>query len=277
MKDGATTLLIYQPEIEKWDGFNFQARFAVSIQDASSPAPAFGVIWVTATSNVDKDEGVVTLTNIKIVKSNFPTVPNDAKQFTDFITTKIPAQSMPIALSQIDNQFVLGQALKKVSTQPVKNTVPNIIFSDEPALLVLIDGTPVMRPVTGTNYSRVFNTNSLIVQSNGGPFYLRALNYWFQSSTVQGPWTTITGQSAVPADLAAVLQAAVASKQVDPIDPPAGQNPPPPDMYVSTVPAELIQTNGQAEFVPIHDTSLLEVKNSDNAIILISGTNFSTS
>jgi hypothetical protein len=28
-KDGATTLLMYQPEIEKWNGFDFQARFAL--------------------------------------------------------------------------------------------------------------------------------------------------------------------------------------------------------------------------------------------------------
>ena len=41
--------MVYQPEIEKWDGFNFRARFAVSIQEASQPAPTFGVIWLTAT------------------------------------------------------------------------------------------------------------------------------------------------------------------------------------------------------------------------------------
>ncbi len=269
-KDNTTTLLVYQPEIEKWDGYNFEARFAVSIQEASSPAPTFGVVWVTATSNVDKDEGIVTLTNIKIVKSNFPTEPNNAKKYTDYLTTQIPAQSMPIPLQQLANKFNLGQSLKKVAAQPIKNTVPNIIFSDEPALLILIDGNPVMRPVAGTNCNRVFNTNALIVQNatEGGPYYLRALNYWYKSDTLQGPWTVDPDAANPPSLLPSVLDAALATKQVDPINPPQGQNPPPPDIYVSTVPAELVQTQGQPQFVPIHNTALLEVRNSDNAIIL---------
>lgn len=268
LKDGDTTLTIYQPEIEKWDGFSFQARFAVSIQDASKPAPTFGVIWVTATSNVDKEEGVVTLTNIKITKSNFPTEQNPQK-YIDFINSKIPAQSMPIPLAQIDNRFSLGQALKQVAQQPVKNTVPTIIFSDEPALLVPIQGDPVMRPLPGTNCNRVFNTNALIVQNNqGGPYYLRALNYWYKSDAIQGPWAVDPDAANPPSELPSVLEAALATKQVDPINPPQGQNPPAPDIYVSTTPTELVQSNGQPQFVPIHNTSLLEVSNSDNAIIL---------
>src|SRR5271166_3303755 len=55
-KDGQTTILVYQPEIEKWNGYDFLARFAVSIQAPAQPVPTFGVIWVKANSNVDKEE-----------------------------------------------------------------------------------------------------------------------------------------------------------------------------------------------------------------------------
>jgi uncharacterized membrane protein YgcG len=269
-QDGTTTLMVYQPEIEKWDGFNFQARFAVSIQQQGQAAPTFGVIWVTANSNVDKDEGVVTLTNIAISKTNFPTDPDGAKKYAAFLTTKIPAQSLPIPLDQIDNKFLLGQALKKVAAQPVKNTPPKIIFSNEPALLVLINGDPVLRPVAGTNCNRVFNTNALIVQNatDGGPYYLRAVGYWYKSDSIAGPWSVDPNAANPPSLLPSVYDAAMATGQINPMDPPAGQNPPPPDIYVSTVPAELVQTDGEPSFVPIHNTSLLEVKNSDNAIIL---------
>ena len=97
--------MVYQPEIEKWDGFTFQARFAVSVQDASQPAPTFGVIWVTANSNVDKDAGMVTLTNMKITKTNFPTEPNNAQKYAAYLTSQIPAQSLPIPLSQNRQQI----------------------------------------------------------------------------------------------------------------------------------------------------------------------------
>jgi hypothetical protein len=266
-KDDTTTILVYQPAIEKWDGFNFQARFAVSIQEASQPAPAFGVIWLTANSNVDKEEGIVTLSNLAITKANFPTVPDNGKKYTDFLTAQLPAQSLPIPLAQISNKYLLGQALKKVASQPVKNTPPKIIFSDEPALLVLVQGDPVMRPLPGTDCNRVFNTSALIVQNaaNGGPFFLHALNYWYKADSVEGPWEVDTD---APTRLASVEQAARAIPQIDLMDPPAGKSPPAPDIYVSTVPAELLQSDGEPSFVPIPNTQLLQVKNSDNAIIL---------
>jgi hypothetical protein len=265
--DGTTTITVYQPAIEKWDGFNFQARFAVSIQEAGKPAPAFGVVWLTAQSNVDKEEGIVTLTNMTITKSNFPTEPNNGQEFVTYLTSQLPAQSMPIALAQISNKYLLGQALKKVSSQPVKNTPPQIIFSDEPAMLVLVQGAPVMRSLPGTNCNRVFNTSALIVQNaaDGGPFYLRALNYWYKADSVNGPWEV---DADAPTRLASVEQAAEAIPQIDLMNPPAGKNPPPPDIYVSTVPAELLQSDGTPSFVPIPNTQLLQVKNSDNAIIL---------
>jgi len=266
-KDKTATIMVYQPAIEAWDGFNFRARFAVSIQEASQPAPIFGVIWLTATSNVDKDEGVVTLTNMAISKANFPTEPNNAEKYTAYLTTQIPAQSLPIPLAQIDNKFLLGQALKQVAAQPVKNDPPTIIFSNEPALLVLVQGDPVIRPFAGTGYNRVFNTNALIVQdaANPGPFYLRALGYWYHSDSVQGPWTP---DPDAPASLSEVYSAAANSNQFDLMKPGKGEQPPAADIYVSTVPAELIQSDGPPAFVPIPNTMLLEVKNSDNAIIL---------
>jgi hypothetical protein len=259
--------MVYQPEIEKWDGFNFQARFAVSIQGANQTAPAFGVIWLTANSNVDKDQGIVTLTNMKITQAKFPTEPDNAKKFTDYLSTQIPTQSLPIPLAQINNKFLLGQSLKKVAAQPVKDTPPRIIFSDEPALLVLVQGDPVTRPLAGTDYKRVFNTNALIVQNavNTGPYYLRALNYWYKSDTLEGPWAV---DPDAQTQLAPVLQAASAIPQINLMNPTEGKNPPPPDLYVSTVPAELLQSDGPPSFVPIPDTQLLEIKNSDNAIIL---------
>lgn len=269
-KDDTATIMVYQPEIEAWDGYNFRARFAVSIQEADKPAPTFGVIWLTATTNVDKEEGIVTLTNMAISKANFPTEPNNAQKYTAYLTTQIPAQSMPIPLAQISNRFLLTQALKKVAAQPVKNTPPDIIFSDEPALLILIDGAPIMRPIPGTNCSGVFNTSALIVQNtaDGGPYYLRALGYWYKSDSVQGPWAVDPDATNPPSSLPSVYQTALAMNHFDMFTPTQGSNPPPPDIYVSTVPAELIQSDGQPMFVPIHNTQLLEVKNSDNAIIL---------
>src|SRR5258705_11489712 len=61
----------------------------------------------------------------------------------------------------------------------------------------------------------------------------------------------------------------------------------PPAIFVSTTPAELIQTEGPANLVPIEGTDLMQVENSDNALffyvsnqryyVLISGRWFNAS
>ena len=267
-QDGSTTLQMYQPDIEKWEGNAFQARSAVSVQTAGQQAPSFGVIWLTARTDVDKDAGIVTLSNIQITKANFPADPTKADAYLAVVRAHIPANPVLVPLSQIDNSYLLSSAVKKADAQPVQNNPPTIIFSSEPALLLLIGGDPVMRPVSQTNYQRVFNTNALILQgSQGGAFYARALGYWFKADALAGPWAAETD---LPPGLANAGKTLVADKQVDPIDPPQGQDKPamPPVLYVSTTPAELVQTSGKPEFVPIPQTNLLEVQNSANAIIL---------
>lgn len=267
-QDGATKLTIYQPDIEKWDGNAFQARSAVAVQGSGQDAPTFGVIWLTARADVDKTAGIVTLNDIQITKSNFPTEPDKAATYLAFIQKQVPAKPVLIPLAQIDNSLLLQNAVKQANAQPVQNQPPQIIFSKTPALLILVDGEPVLRPVGGTGCQRVFNTHAVIVQgAKGGPFYLTALKYWFKADALTGPWTPTPE---VPKNIAQAGKEAIASKQVDPINPPEGQEKPatPPAIYLSTGPAELVQTQGDPNFVPIPDTQLLEVKNSDNAIIL---------
>jgi hypothetical protein len=55
VSDG-NTFSIYQPQIERWQGNELQARAAVGLETAASPQPRFGVIWFSAQTDVDKEE-----------------------------------------------------------------------------------------------------------------------------------------------------------------------------------------------------------------------------
>ena len=90
--------------------------------------------------------------------------------------------------------------------QPVKNDPPRVIFSTTPALLVLVDGKPVLRQVEGTSLSlqRVVNSWALIlVDQKGGKHYLRAVGRWFEAGTLDGPWAVAVRP---PAALDAAMQ-----------------------------------------------------------------------
>src|SRR5439155_15068865 len=115
-------------------------------------------------------------------------------------------------------------------------------------------------------------------------FYLYAADRWYQAPEVSGPWTRTTSP---PASLDAAKQAAVATQSVDLM--PLGTNAVTtmPAIFVSTTPAELIQTEGPPNLVPIEGTDLMQFENSDNALffydanqrfyVLISGRCFDAS
>src|SRR5947208_4082116 len=114
----------------------------------------------------------------------------------------------------------------------------------------------------GLSVERVINSRALILK-DGGVFYLYAADQWYQAPDVGGPWTWIAN---APASLDVAKQAAVASQIVDLM--PLGTNAVTlmPAIFVSTTPAELIQTEGPANLVPIEGTDLMQVENSDNAL-----------
>src|SRR5215472_7515238 len=66
------TVLIYQPQLDKWQGNRLEGRAAVEIHRPGAPAPSYGVIWITARTEVDKERGIVTLEDIKIPQVSFP-------------------------------------------------------------------------------------------------------------------------------------------------------------------------------------------------------------
>src|SRR5882672_3343688 len=64
-EDNGTKVDIYEPQIEKWKGADFETRSAVAITPAGvSNVPLYGVFWMTARADVDKAARVVTLNDI---------------------------------------------------------------------------------------------------------------------------------------------------------------------------------------------------------------------
>ncbi|HUJ78892.1 MAG TPA: carbohydrate-binding family V/XII [Nitrospiria bacterium] len=260
------TIFIYQPQIEQWKGDRIEARMAVGMQQTGAKSPVYGVVWMSARADVDKAARIVMIRDTALTKASFPTEPTKEGGYLSVLRKYFSKGPKAVALDHLEADFAISQAVKQAQVVAVKNTPPRIIFSSTPALLVLIDGPPVLRPVKGQQAERIINTNALIVKI-GGRFYLSAMNDWYQASQVEGPWSMTTS---VPASLEPIKRSLAENGQVDLLEPPpdAALPPSPPAVYVSTVPAEVIQTDGQPQLVPIEGTGLLQVKNSDNIIFM---------
>src|ERR1022692_956919 len=261
-QDNGTKVDIYQPQIEKWEGTDFETRSAVAITPVGSKEPLYGVFWMKARADVDKAARVVTLNDIEVTKATFPSVPEFQNEYLAIIRKHVPTVSKTVALDHVEASYAISEAVKKGRTVPVKNDPPRIIYSTTPSLLVLVDGPPVLRPVPNLDVQRVINSQALILKSVG-PFYLNASDHWYQATDIEGPWTLTANP---PAVLEAARQAAVTDVSIDLMPPGTNAVTTTPALFVSTVPAELIQTEGAANLVPIEGTDLMQVQNSDNAL-----------
>src|SRR6266567_2222979 len=263
-EDNGIKVSIFKPQIEKWEGSDFETRSAVAITPPGSNAPIYGVFWMKARADVDKAARVVTLNDVVVTRANFPPVPNLQSAYLTLIRKHVPQVSKTIALDHLEAEYAISEAVKKARAVPVKNDPPRIIYSTTPGLLVLVDGPPVFRPIPGLSVERVINTRALILKF-GDHVYFYASDHWYESDSIDGIWNLATNP---PVALEPARQAEIASQNVDLMPPGTNAVTTTPTIYLSTIPAELIQTEGPANLVPIEGTDLMQVQNSDNALFL---------
>jgi hypothetical protein len=272
-QSGSTTFTVYQPQIESWKVRDLSGRAAVSVKDATSPQEHFGVVWFTAKTNVNRAENLVTLDDITLTKGSFPATPDKADQYLQALRASAPQQMADLSLNHLKAEVAVAQA-ESAPQKPVevKNDVPKIYFSSQPAMLVQVDGQPVLRQVQGYELLRVINTYAVILfNQSQGIYYLHAVGKWAQAQSLDGPWTVATQP---PPSLNKIWATLNKGGQVNALDNPgqyveqSAANGIFPTIYVSTVPAELIMTRGSPSYEPISGTSLLDVTNTDDNLIV---------
>lgn len=69
--NGTSTLTIYQPQLDSWDGYTLQARSAVAAADKGG-ITTYGIVYASAHTLVDKATRWVLLDQYQITKVDFP-------------------------------------------------------------------------------------------------------------------------------------------------------------------------------------------------------------
>jgi hypothetical protein len=267
--------VVYQPQFDKWEGDRLEGRAAVAVHAQANEQPSsFGMVWISARTETNRASGIVTIRDLAITKADFPTATDRAGDYLESLRQQLAAKSWQMPLERLQSDMAIDRAVQQAGRQPLRNDPPKIIFSERPAILVPVDGAPVLQEVPGTGLQRIVNTRALILYDpalNNPPsarYYLYVVDHWRQAQHLAGPWTASANPAA---DLEKARQLAVQQDQVDllnddvehgePLDASA-------TVYVSTEPAELLQTDGPAQYAPIQDTQLLYVSNSPDRIFL---------
>ena len=267
-------VLVYQPQVNSWNGNRLDFRAALAYKADKSQDQAFGVIFASTRTDVDRVRRNVVFNDLAISKVDFPTLHDRGASFRAEFQKEFAAKIRMMPLDQL--QASLAAAGIKPPAIEVANNPPQVIVSNSPAILVPIDGAPVQKPVAGyPRYQRVVNTRALILQGGfGDQYYLHVYDGWLSAASIGGPWSQVFLRPLERSALDDVAQQLSKAGTVDLLTGGAKANPKPslangvPTIYTAQGPAELVVFKGQPDFVPIVGTQLLWAANTTSDVLI---------
>jgi len=263
------TLIIYQPQIDNWKDYKeLDYRMAFSLTPAGGK-PVLGVADMHAQTDVDNEIKMVTIKNIQIKRTNFPSLDSTASTHMEKMLRSFMPGVMSITLQQLVACVPKPESVKGVI---LKNDPPVIFVSYKPAILLDIDGQPVRSTIPKGKLEFVVNTHwPLFFDPASSQFYLLAGEQWLSASSLQGPWASA---KKLPKEMDALVKDPAwkdLKKFVPPPRPEADAVVP--VVFYSTSPAEVILLNGKPEYADVPGTRLKHAINTTSWLFLYTPTN----
>lgn len=257
------TVVMYQPQSETLEGNIITGRSAIAVELESYEAPVFGVAWFEGRIDTDRDERTATLVDVTVTNSRFPDQDEEmAEQLKALLESEIPKWGITISMDRLLSSLELREQQIRAADQ-INTDAPVILFEQAPAVLIMIDGEPRLKPEEGSKIMRVINTPYTILLDSK-TYYLNAdATTWYSASDIKGDWTVAT---AVPKEVAALAPPADPDEADDEAD--EEEPGPPPKIIVATEPTELISSTGEPEYTPIENTELLYMSNTESDVLL---------
>jgi hypothetical protein len=252
------TVTIYQPQIESFTGDTLEARAAVAVKMPDSEGPVFGAVWYSARVSTDRDERLVYVEDITVPLVRFPEASEEEKdRLARFLEKQIPESDLTISLDRLLAGLDMDDTAE--GTAGLKSDPPVILFSTSPAILVTLDGEPVlkdMKEIQEGLLQQVVNTPFLMVTSrNADGFFLSAGgDLWYSAAAAEGPWE-VAGR--IPPEVASLIPADEETPEGDP-----------PRVIVATEPTELVVADGEPNWSPVEGMDLLYMDNTDSDVFL---------
>ena len=263
MTGGDYTVTMYQPQIDTWKDDTYECRAAVSVKKGDE-APVFGAVWITGRFTVDSDARTVEFFETRVPTVAFPEASEEAqKALSDFLEREIPKWDLEVELDRVLPMLENAEVAVRDSLD-LKNSPPEIIIKYRPAVLILVDGEPRLQEIENSSLERVANTPYVIVKS-GNTYYLASDTTWYRASNVIGPWAQTANLPKEVAEIEKQIKEQKAEEEGPESD--EVEDPRIPEIVVSTVPAELIFIDGEAEFKPLQGNDIMVVSNTDSDLI----------
>jgi hypothetical protein len=187
-KEGSS-LTVYQPQVLSWEKYReLKGRAAFELVPGDAPR-TLGVVTFTAKTVADTAAHTVQVKKISVDEVRFASnLDEEAEKKTKKAFEKLfPKEGMTVSLDRI-----VANLERNTAPPPpveVKNDPPTIFVSNEPAVLLFVDGEPVYAPIEGSAMKYVVNTNwDLFWNETTAHYYLLDDTVWRTSQKLDGEW-----------------------------------------------------------------------------------------
>ena len=259
---------IYAPQVEALSEETLYYRAALAYRSSAGAEPVFGAGWFKSPVQIDETAQVVHPTRLELTQTRFPEGTADVQaELASALAQHSRSWNLDFSVAELDAALDAAEA-ETLAAQKIKTAPPRIIYRDHPALLVTIDGDPVLREIEDSPYQAVVNTPYPLI-TDGNDYYLNvARGAWYRAPSAKGPYLYEPGPPKALVEMVEAAQDAHESSaegaETESWDISADNAP---EIVVSTGNAELLVTDGPADFVPLVG-DLLVLQNSDDDVFL---------
>ena len=259
--DFVTTL--YQPQLESFEANVLEGRMAVTIKPPEQEM-IFGAVWFKARLVTDMENRIVLLEKMQILKTHFPDMVDEEKisKFSDLLSAEMESWNLEMSLDRLLAGLDEVENLKQLSDE-INNDPPAIYFRTTPAILLMVDGDPIVKKDDESGLEYVVNTPFFIVKDpKKDNYYIKGGPFWYESKEILQDWEET---KKVPSKIKKFAEKSIEEQEPDSV---AQSYTEAPELIIETKSAELIMVDGEIDYQAIEGTTLLYVSNSESDIIM---------
>ncbi|MCK5838735.1 MAG: sulfur globule family protein [Bacteroidales bacterium] len=261
--EGGFVTTLYQPQLESFEANILEGRMAVTIKPKDKEM-IFGAVWFNARMSTDLENRTVVLEKMDIIKTHFPDMMDEEKisKFSKLLSAEMESWNLEMSLDRILSSLNEIENLKQLSDK-INNEPPAIYFRTTPAVMVMIDGDPILKKDEDSGLEYVVNTPFFIVKdTKKGTYYINGGPFWYTSKDILSGWEETKKP---PSTVKKFAEKYTEGKESDSV---AQSYTEAPKLIVETKAAELVQVDGEIDYKPIDSTTLLYVSNTESDIIM---------
>ena len=244
-------VIVYQPHPERLEGDLLHSRAAISVKMKDDAEPTFGAIWLISYLRDDKEERTVSLESVEVSNIRLP-IDVDSLQMNKFkIWLAEEMMNWHLILSY-DQLLASLEEFDLIDNSDFQNLPPKIIWRKSPAVLVTIDGEPILKTLE-SKFQQVVNCPVFIVTKKN-KFYLYSGNNWFRANELDETWKKLKN----PPTILTKIERKYNFQDYDLFEEFESADI---EIIISNEPTELIISEGENNFSPLVNGDLLFVDN----------------